>query len=184
MPYDSFNEVRGKKKTCHFSALSSLAGSVGGRLCRRPGPRRHFINERPYKRDRALECHVREILARWPSIGTWMGMNDDSGDNFCGMEDLNESSRDKSASDVDWNSFYYFKVLKAIPIINENSSWWRRYIHAPTISTNLNIYTQSSLWTMWKVKSILHSTSFVKQRASSAHLFLSSALVMPSSKKR
>lgn len=131
-----------------------------------------------------LECHVREILARRSSIGTWMPMNDDSGDNFCGMEDLNESSRDKSASDVDWNSFYAFKVLKAIPIINENSSWWRRYIHAPTISTNLNIYTQSSLWTMWKVKSILHSTSFVKQRASSAHLFLSSALVMPSSKKR
>lgn len=51
-----------------------------------------------------------------------MAINDDSGDNFCEMEDLNESSRDKSALAFDWNSFYAFKVLKAIPIINENSS--------------------------------------------------------------
>lgn len=54
--------------------------------------------------------------------------------------DLNESSRDKSAGTLIETVLQGFKVLKAIPIINENS-----FMMSKTISTNLNIYAQSSL---------------------------------------
>lgn len=55
--------------------------------------------------------------------------------------DLNESSQDKISGTLIETVLWDFKVLKAIPIINENSF----LMIAKSISTNLNIYAQSSL---------------------------------------
>lgn len=63
--------------------------------------------------------------------------------------------------------------MKAIPIINENS-----FMMAKSISTNLNIYAQSSLWKQRK-KIILHSTSYPR-----ALLSFSTRLVISNKNRR
>jgi hypothetical protein len=58
------------------------------------------------------------------------------------MEEIRMNQIKIKSWNVDRNSSLGdVKVLKAIPIINENS-----LTMAQSISTNLNIYAQSSLW--------------------------------------